>query len=70
GLIELVDNAVESEVKSSFEAIERSVSGVGACKAFVDDNAGLRIERVEQPRVTRPPRAIDLQGVGNVTVRR
>ncbi|HEY0714447.1 MAG TPA: hypothetical protein VGF45_17315 [Polyangia bacterium] len=53
GLIEFLDNAVEDEVRSSFEAIERSVSGVGACKAFVDDQAGLRVEKVEE---STPPR--------------
>lgn len=59
GLIELVDNAVESEVKSSFEAIERSVTGVGACKAYVDGDAGLRIEKVEDTGRPKPPRGID-----------
>jgi hypothetical protein len=48
GLIELVDNAVEDAVKTSFKAIERSIAGVGSCKAYVDGDAGLRVEKVEE----------------------
>jgi hypothetical protein len=47
GLIELLDNAVEDAVKSSFQAIERSISGVGDCKVYVDADAGLRVEQAQ-----------------------
>jgi hypothetical protein len=46
GLIELLDNRIDEEVRHGFEAIDRSIKDVGSCRAFVDGNAGVRVEQV------------------------
>ncbi len=44
GTIKYLEKRIEDEVKAKFKGIERSITGVGDCRVYVNDAAGLRIE--------------------------